>query len=268
MSFLLLHSRCMRFTSSSCRRAFSTTQTGTVVFYMRNKAYGFIRPDDSLENEDVFVHRSGLKCPITASQNPSNPFLKKGERVRYELSQQENNRAMNVTYEDGLMIPLFRNEALEKQKWFAYWELGQNVFTNMSSQNKQQDEEFQQIQKALEVTKTKLSEIRKRSEMMQPAQQQEEEEGELEMVQPAQLPREEEEAETAQGEDVTELEMVQPAPLPQEQDAADLELAQPQEEEEPDIMAQSAQPQEQEEHTASAEAPEQSTKEEEEKDKP
>jgi len=94
---------------SSCRRPFSSSssslgggggggsgfgsQSGTVKFYLRDKGYGFITPDNGNHNRnnnnnnntnDVFVHRSGIATHVPIDVSASHPFLRKGERVRFD----------------------------------------------------------------------------------------------------------------------------------------------------------------------------------------
>jgi CspA family cold shock protein len=60
---------------------------GTVKWFNTQKGYGFINPDD--EGSDVFVH-------ITAVQNSGLNELNEGQRVSYELAEQQNGRVAAV----------------------------------------------------------------------------------------------------------------------------------------------------------------------------
>ena len=60
---------------------------GTVKWFNTQKGYGFINPDD--EGRDVFVH-------ITAVQNSGLNELNEGQRVSYELAEQQNGRVAAV----------------------------------------------------------------------------------------------------------------------------------------------------------------------------
>ena len=62
----------------------STTQTGTVKFYNREKGFGFIKHDDS--NTETFVHQTGLINEI-----------QENDRVQFSLEQgKKGMNAVNV----------------------------------------------------------------------------------------------------------------------------------------------------------------------------
>lgn len=52
--------------------------TGTVVWFNAKKGYGFIKPDDALEETDIFVHWSGIEMEGFKQ-------LKPGEKVEYSV---------------------------------------------------------------------------------------------------------------------------------------------------------------------------------------
>ena len=63
---------------------------GTVKWYDGTKGYGFILAED---NNDIFVHRSGLESTITS--------LEPGETVEFEIGQgKKGSVATNVTKVD------------------------------------------------------------------------------------------------------------------------------------------------------------------------
>ena len=53
-------------------------QTGTVVWFNAKKGFGFITPDDKIDEKDIFVHWSGLDMDGYKQ-------LKDGDRVEYAL---------------------------------------------------------------------------------------------------------------------------------------------------------------------------------------
>jgi CspA family cold shock protein len=66
---------------------------GTVKWFNPTKGYGFIAPDTG--GKDVFVH-------ISAVQNPGFRSLSEGQKVDFEVEQQQNGRtaAVNLSQSD------------------------------------------------------------------------------------------------------------------------------------------------------------------------
>lgn len=54
--------------------------TGTVKFFNHNRGFGFIEPEDG--GKDVFVH-------VTAMEQAGIPSLDEGDKVEYEIKQDE-----------------------------------------------------------------------------------------------------------------------------------------------------------------------------------
>jgi 'Cold-shock' DNA-binding domain len=87
-------------------------QAGTVKFYLRDKGYGFIQPDQN-PDLDVFVHRNSIACTHVIPQEVLDsslryPYLKKDERVLFELDYENATglrKAFNVTWLNGNKIP-------------------------------------------------------------------------------------------------------------------------------------------------------------------
>lgn len=55
-----------------------TKYIGTVIWFNAKKGYGFIKPDDALEDTDVFVHWSGISMEGFKQLKPS-------DKVEYSL---------------------------------------------------------------------------------------------------------------------------------------------------------------------------------------
>jgi CspA family cold shock protein len=55
-------------------------QTGVVAWFSARKGYGFITPDDPIDNSDVFVHWSGIAMDGYKQ-------LQAGDKVEYVLSE-------------------------------------------------------------------------------------------------------------------------------------------------------------------------------------
>jgi cold shock CspA family protein len=111
--------------------------TGTIKFYLREKLYGFIIPDDPMAaggNAEVWFHRSGIQSPLSFQESPTRPYLRQRERVKFRLQPREssgnadttaevdadgkkeenirkqNATAVDVIFENGSEVPLFRQK--------------------------------------------------------------------------------------------------------------------------------------------------------------
>jgi cold shock CspA family protein len=99
--------------------------TGTVKFYLRDKLYGFIIPDDPMEiggHNEVWFHRSGIQSSYSYQESPARPYLRQRERVKFRLlprepvaeNQETNGKlsatAVDIVYENGRLVPLFRQK--------------------------------------------------------------------------------------------------------------------------------------------------------------
>lgn len=109
------------------RRCFSTGRlSGTVKFYSRTKAYGFIVPDQG--GEDVFVHRTAFQ---STSNDARYPFLKRGERVSFSIGSNDGSsvpQATEVTFVDGKPVAPLRNDFLAQTTRRAQNIIGEEVF--------------------------------------------------------------------------------------------------------------------------------------------
>ena len=94
-----------------------STHTGTVKFYRRQQAYGFIRVDggrddgDSSVPAEVFVHRNSINAKDDAEGNVYYPFLREGERVAFDVENVEGQQrpvAKDLTFADGSIVPTVR----------------------------------------------------------------------------------------------------------------------------------------------------------------
>ena len=106
--------------SSSLARQEETwqTYTGTVKFYRRQQAFGFIQVDGGNDEDDgavqseVFVHRNSISARDDAEGNIYYPFLRTDERVTFEIEAGSGGDgrpvAKDVTFEDGSIVPTVR----------------------------------------------------------------------------------------------------------------------------------------------------------------
>jgi CspA family cold shock protein len=108
-------------------RCFSTERlTGTVKFYSRSKAYGFIVLDRG--GDDVFVHRTALQ---STSNDPRYPYLKRGERVSFSISSNDGSfvlQAKAVTFVDGTPVNPLRKDYLAQMTRRVQNSIGEEVF--------------------------------------------------------------------------------------------------------------------------------------------
>jgi len=122
------------------RRDFATTRSGTVKFYVRNKGYGFIEPDGA--GADVFVHRTGIISDLPPEVSSIYPYLKKGERVRFDtVADSGLDKAVQVTWVSGATIPPLRRNFLGSVHARARKELGDQCYEIMSDEEVNSDED-------------------------------------------------------------------------------------------------------------------------------
>ncbi|KAG7345902.1 cold-shock DNA-binding domain protein [Nitzschia inconspicua] len=109
--------------------------TGTVKFYLRNKLYGFIIPDDPLAangHNEVWFHRTNIQSPHSFDEFPSRPYLMKQERVKFRLqpgngTTSQSPTAFDITFENGRTVPLFRKNYLSASIKGEATRLGQGI---------------------------------------------------------------------------------------------------------------------------------------------
>mmetsp|Transcript_24152 Transcript_24152/g.29738 ORF Transcript_24152/g.29738 Transcript_24152/m.29738 type:complete len:176 (+) Transcript_24152:126-653(+) len=103
-----------------------STDTGKVKFYIRSKAYGFIISDT--DNAEVFVHRTNVAG--APGDDNMNPILLNDEKLKFDRVSGEDGKliAENVTYEDGSLVPVYREGFLEKRSRGTKTRLGVTVY--------------------------------------------------------------------------------------------------------------------------------------------
>jgi len=131
-------------------RAFSSEDylSGTVKFYLRDKAYGFITVDDPEAaggSPDVWVHRTSLDTSYTPEEFPTRPYLYKNERVKFRVVTPEEGgnslKAVDVKFENGREIPLFRKNYYASFVKGECGRLGESVLEIFGDETLSSDEE-------------------------------------------------------------------------------------------------------------------------------
>jgi cold shock CspA family protein len=103
-----------------------------VKFYVRDKSFGFISPDSG--QADVFVHRTGIVSSVPIDVSAHYPFLRKGERVRFEAVPDTGMiKATRVTWVNGTSIPPLRKNYLGGIHERARRDLGYQCFDILSN---------------------------------------------------------------------------------------------------------------------------------------
>jgi CspA family cold shock protein len=121
--------------------------TGTVKFYNREKAFGFIQPDGG--GADIFVHRSGIVSPLAVEESMRHPYLRQGERVRFERKIDSGlDKAMEVTWLNGNPVPPlrkgFRAANIERAKTV----LGEQAYTILNDDTLSPEQQNEKIRDA------------------------------------------------------------------------------------------------------------------------
>jgi cold shock CspA family protein len=122
---------------------------GTIKFYNRSKAYGFVIPDG--QNRDVFVHRKDIVSFVPIQASDTNPYLRKGERIRFQLEKSDGlERAINVTWVSGAWVPALRRHFLGYALERAKSTLGEDVYSTMSDDSLPVEQKNEKVREAFE----------------------------------------------------------------------------------------------------------------------
>lgn len=142
--------------------------TGRVKFYDRKRLYGFITIDSDTTQrnntpQEVFVQRRQIVSPnLTFDESPFNPFLVKGDRVRFKVRLDEENDnkpvATEVTSETGKPVPPLRDTYLRTKIKYLQAELGEYVHAIMKDKKSPPEEQWQRVQDAWKIIESKEQE--------------------------------------------------------------------------------------------------------------
>ena len=159
----------------------STEITGTVKFYLRSKAYGFITPDSPAQAgaEEIFVHRTSIACDKSVQEFRLRPYLNKGERVRFHVeSSDQKPRAVDVVFENREKVPLFRNGYLKAAIEGEKTRLGEKVLELFHSTSTLADTEFAiQVKEAAKAAEAAISIAKENQLKFGPPESYEDEDG-------------------------------------------------------------------------------------------
>ena len=133
----------------------SPVHTGTVKFYLRNKAYGFIVPDDPQSvghSGEVWVHRTSFDTPHDPLDFPTRPYLLKNERVRFQIAPAnddgQTDKAIRLVFENGREVPLYRKNYAVSVVNGEQRRLGEAVLEILANTDSSHEDQFEQIQEA------------------------------------------------------------------------------------------------------------------------
>jgi cold shock CspA family protein len=129
--------------------------TGTVKFYHRERLFGFISMDKAPRGtKDIFVQRSHIRSHLDFAYSPRNPFLLRGDRVRFALEEVDGQlKAMDVTALDRRPIPPLRHSYWRNKHQGLNRQLGEDVATIMRFSP---DDQWQRIQDAWKVHQARM----------------------------------------------------------------------------------------------------------------
>lgn len=142
--------------------------TGHVKWYIRNKAFGFIVPDE--EGDDVFVHRSNIVgASNDGSQKFGTPILIKNERVQFELSTSPEGQpvALQIKAEDGSNIPVYRKGIIESQKNKVKRQMGMQIYEILDDDAMSEADKVSRIMEEFETAKRECDELDAKLEAQQ-----------------------------------------------------------------------------------------------------
>jgi cold shock CspA family protein len=134
--------------------------TGTVKFYDRKKAYGFVAVDDDAIMEDLFVHRADMVIvggeryrEDGEIRDIRHPYLNRLERIRFDISSSPNGkkRAANITDESGAALPRFRDTYLENSVKHIKMKFGVEAYDHLVQGN------VEEVMKLFESTQLEMA---------------------------------------------------------------------------------------------------------------
>lgn len=142
-------SQGLRCFSSSDATTDGEFRTGKVKFYLRDKAYGFIIPDDNPSTE-LWVHRTSLDTPHSPDEFPTRPYLLRDEHVKFRVDRVhgQTDKAVQVRFANGREIPLYRKNYHASVVRGEMQKFGQAVFDILKDGKLTDDEKMEQIKAA------------------------------------------------------------------------------------------------------------------------
>jgi cold shock CspA family protein len=134
--------------------------TGSVKFYVRGKAYGFLIPDDPSKvpggATEIWAHRTSFDTPHSADEFGTRPYLYKGERVKFRIQPETrdgdkvaHDKAIDLRFEDGRQVPLFRKNYTPAVKKGETSKLGEFLVEVMKEDSLSDEEIMEKIKAAL-----------------------------------------------------------------------------------------------------------------------
>lgn len=147
--------------------------TGSVKFYIRNKAYGFIIPDDPdrAGTEEVWVHRTSFDTPHSTDEFPTRPYLYKQERVKFRLEDPEGDRtkkAIDLTFANGKIVPLFRKNYHASAIKGENQRLGEFLLEVMREGSTTDEEKMEKIRLAVAATEEVIASAERNQQLYGP----------------------------------------------------------------------------------------------------
>lgn len=137
---------------------------GKVKFYNRRKCFGYIVPDDTVAvGTEIYFCRSDIVSELSSTDSPYEPYLKKGERVQFQVVQHEaTQQASNVTWIGGKLIHPFRRSHLFSATRNACKILGHEAYMIMSDESTTEEEKMSKLKDAFDSAKASVTAQEKR----------------------------------------------------------------------------------------------------------
>eukprot|EP00980_Cylindrotheca_fusiformis_P015013 scaffold4127_cov126-Cylindrotheca_fusiformis.AAC.9 len=136
---------------------------GSVKFFIRNKSYGFIIPDDpaSAGASEIWVHRTSIDSPNHSSDEyPTRPYLYKNERVKFRIEMDQEGRrpkAANLKFENGKLVPLFRKNYHQSTIQGEHKRVGEFLLKLMREEGLDDVERMERIKAAVAATEEAIA---------------------------------------------------------------------------------------------------------------